>query len=74
MNESVCTKLGRINGKILGYQLRRELHQIKRGQGIKNTVSDYCISNLHVVLCALRFALCASNSSQERNGGNSCVK
>jgi hypothetical protein len=31
----VCTKLGRINGEILGYQLRRELHQIKRGQEIK---------------------------------------
>ena len=46
----------------------------QKGARNKNTVSDYCISNLHVVLCALRFALCASNSSHERNGGNSCVK
>ena len=68
-NRSVCTKLGRINAKILGYQLRRELHQIKRGQEIKIL---WVITVF--LICMLCFALCAINSSQERNGGNSCVK
>ena len=40
----------------------------QKGARNKNTVSDCCVSDLHAVLCALCFALCAINSSQERNG------